>query len=47
VWLFTDLVDVPADSPELPLVAEVELAASRRDPYRAMSRVFHLVGRRG
>jgi len=27
-------------------VAAVELEASRRDPYRGMSRVFHLLGRR-
>ncbi|WP_344679171.1 hypothetical protein [Saccharopolyspora taberi] len=26
--------------------AEVELEAGRRDPYRRLSRVFHLVGRR-
>jgi S-adenosylmethionine-dependent methyltransferase len=26
---------------------EVELHASRRDPYRLMSRLFHIVGRRG
>jgi S-adenosylmethionine-dependent methyltransferase len=26
---------------------EVELQASRRDPYRLLSRLFHLVGRRG
>jgi hypothetical protein len=27
-------------------VADVELQASLRDPYRQLSRVFHLVGRR-
>jgi hypothetical protein len=27
--------------------AAVELEASRRDPYRQLSRVFHLVGRKG
>jgi hypothetical protein len=26
--------------------AAVELEASRRDPYRQLSRVFHLVGRK-
>jgi hypothetical protein len=25
---------------------EVELQASRRDPYRLMSRLFHIIGRR-
>lgn len=29
------------------LLLRVELEASRRDPYRGMSRLFHLVGRRG
>ena len=28
------------------LVLAVELEASRRDPYRQMSRLFHLLGRR-
>ena len=28
-------------------VAAVELEASRRDPYRQLSRVFHLIGRKG
>ena len=34
----------PADQEEL--VLAVELEASRRDPYRRLSRLFHLVGRR-
>ena len=46
VWLFTDWLDLPLDTTDVAAVAEVELAASRRDPYRSMSRVFHLIGRR-
>lgn len=46
VWLFADWLDLPADSTDLQAVAAVELQASMRDPYRAMSRVFHPVGRR-
>ena len=47
VRLFTDgwAPDDPATDPE-PEVLAVELEASRRDPYRQMSRLFHLVGRR-
>lgn len=47
VRLFTDgwSPDRPADDPE-DLVLAVELEASRRDPYRRLSRLFHLVGRR-
>jgi SAM-dependent methyltransferase len=50
VWLFVDWFDFsgaeldPGDSQQ---VAAVELEASRRDPYRQLSRVFHLVGRKG
>jgi len=48
VWLFTDLVDVAAaTAQEAAEIAAVELRASRQDPYRRLSRVFHLVGRRG
>jgi SAM-dependent methyltransferase len=52
VWLFVDWLEfsgvaldasVPA---EVLATAEVELEASRRDPYRQISRVFHLVGRK-
>jgi SAM-dependent methyltransferase len=45
VWLFTDgwTREVPPDS--LDDVLAVELEASRRDPYRQLSRLFHLVGR--
>lgn len=35
---------VDADEDELTKIAKVELEASRRDPYRHLSRVFHLVG---
>jgi S-adenosylmethionine-dependent methyltransferase len=47
VRLFTDgwAPDRPATDPE-PEVLAVELEASRRDPYRQMSRLFHLVGRK-
>jgi SAM-dependent methyltransferase len=49
VWLFVDWLEfggtvVAADDAEK--VAAVELEASRRDPYRRLSRVFHLVGRK-
>lgn len=47
VRLFTDgwVSDRPATDPE-DLVLAVELAATRRDPYRRLSRLFHLIGRR-
>jgi SAM-dependent methyltransferase len=50
VWLFVDWLDLsgaeldPADAER---VAAVELEAGRRDPYRRLSRIFHLVGRKG
>jgi SAM-dependent methyltransferase len=47
LWLFSDWLTLDADDAELPDIAEVELAASRRDPYRALSRVFHLLARSG
>ncbi|MGI8522257.1 MAG: methyltransferase [Nocardioides sp.] len=53
VWLFVDWLDFsgaeldPDDAPQLAATAAVELEASRRDPYRQLSRVFHLVGRKG
>lgn len=53
VWLFVDWLDFsgakldPSDSTQVAAVAAVELEASRRDPYRQLSRVFHLVGRKG
>jgi S-adenosylmethionine-dependent methyltransferase len=47
VRLFTDgwTPERPAADPE-ELVLAVELEASRRDPYRRLSRLFHLLGRR-
>ena len=46
VWLFADWLDLPLDSTDVRAVAAVELRASLRDPYRQLSRVFHLVGRK-
>lgn len=49
VWLFSDwleLAGVPASGDDLRDVAALELEASRREPYRQMSRLFHLVGRK-
>ena len=46
VWLFTDWLDLPVEGTDVAAVAAVELEASLRDPYRRLSRVFHLVGRR-
>ena len=52
VWLFVDWlefggIELPAgDANEVAAIAAVELEASRRDPYRQLSRVFHLVGRK-
>lgn len=49
VWLFCDWLDLagaPASDEEFHAVAEVELMAGHRDPYRQLSRLFHLVGRR-
>lgn len=52
VWLFVDWLEFsgaeldPADTKQLAATAAVELEASRRDPYRRLSRVFHLVGRK-
>ncbi|MBO0844592.1 MAG: methyltransferase [Nocardioides sp.] len=53
VWLFIDWLDLsgaeldPTDSEQVAAVAAVELEAGRRDPYRRLSRIFHLVGRKG
>ena len=53
VWLFVDWLEFsgaeldPTDSRQVAATAAVELEASRRDPYRQLSRVFHLVGRKG
>lgn len=52
VWLFVDWLEFSgrtldsSDSKQAAAVAAVELEASRRDPYRQLSRVFHLVGRK-
>jgi S-adenosylmethionine-dependent methyltransferase len=52
VWLFADWLEFsgveldPSDSQQVAAAAAVELEASRRDPYRQLSRVFHLVGRK-
>ncbi len=52
VWLFVDWLEFsgaeldPSDTEQVAAMARVELEASRRDPYRQLSRVFHLVGRR-
>ncbi len=52
VWLFVDWLEFagatldPADAERVAATAAVELEASRRDPYRQLSRVFHLLGRR-
>ena len=37
-------MDLPLAGTDVEAVAEVELRASLRDPYRQLSRVFHLVG---
>ena len=53
VWLFVDWLEFsgvqldPDDARQLASIAAVELKASQRDPYRQLSRVFHLVGRKG
>lgn len=47
VWLFTDWMELSPEDTDLEAVAAVELEAARRDPYRQLSRVFHLIGRRG
>jgi ubiquinone/menaquinone biosynthesis C-methylase UbiE len=52
VWLFVDWLEFsgakldPSDSKQVAATATVELEASRRDPYRQLSRVFHLIGRK-
>jgi SAM-dependent methyltransferase len=53
VWLFVDWLEFsgaeldPSDAEQVAATAAVELEASRRDPYRQLSRVFHLLGRKG
>jgi len=46
VWLFADWQDLPPATTDVAAVAAVEFEASLRDPYRQLSRVFHLIGRR-
>jgi S-adenosylmethionine-dependent methyltransferase len=46
VWLFVDWLDLPVEDTDVAAVAAVELQAGLRDPYRQLSRVFHLVGQR-
>jgi len=46
VWLFVDWLDLPVETTDVQAVAAVELQASLRDPYRQLSRVFHLVADR-
>jgi S-adenosylmethionine-dependent methyltransferase len=43
VWLFSDWLDLTAEDTDVNALARVELEASLRDPYRQLSRVFHLV----
>ena len=53
VWHFVDWLDLAGtpvdtgDAEQLAAMAAVELEAGRRDPYRRLSRIFHLVGRKG
>ena len=52
VWLFVDWLEFSgveldaADTDQVAATAAVEFEAGRRDPYRQLSRVFHLVGRK-
>jgi SAM-dependent methyltransferase len=52
VWHFVDWLDLggvpvdPSDSAQIQAAAAVELEAGRRDPYRQLSRIFHLLGRK-
>lgn len=52
-WLFVDWLEFggatldATDTKEVEAIAAVELEASRRDPYRQVSRAFHLIGRKG
>lgn len=43
VWLFSEWMDLPVEETDVEALAQVELEASLRDPYRQLSRVFHLV----
>jgi hypothetical protein len=46
VWLFTDGWTHDQHSTQLDDILAVELRASRRDSYRQLSRLIHLVGRK-
>jgi SAM-dependent methyltransferase len=52
VWHFIDWLDLsgspidPTDTNQVQAAAAVELEASRRDPYRQLSRIFHLIGQK-
>jgi S-adenosylmethionine-dependent methyltransferase len=46
VRMFTDHLGDRDPGTELPKVLELEWEASRRDPYRAVARLIHLVGQR-
>ena len=46
VRVFTDHLDDQPPGPELPDVLEAEWEAGRRDPYRRIARLVHLVGRK-
>ncbi|HUZ78968.1 MAG TPA: methyltransferase [Chloroflexota bacterium] len=46
VLLFSDWVDLALEGTDIAAVARVELQASLRDPYRQLSRAFHLLGTR-
>jgi SAM-dependent methyltransferase len=52
VWHFVDWLDLggveldTSDREQVAAAAAVELEAGRRDPYRRLSRIFHLVGRK-
>ena len=46
VRLFTDMIAEDIDIGDDEQVVAVELEASRRDPYRQLSRLFHVLGRK-
>jgi SAM-dependent methyltransferase len=52
VWLFVDWLEFggtvldPTNIDQVAATAAVELEASKREPYRQLSRAFHLVGRK-
>ncbi len=46
VRVFTDHLDDRSPGPNLPGIPELEWEAGRRDPYRSVARLLHLVGRK-